>query len=311
MSPIVTSIVAVIVGLVLIGIVWAVVSAVRSTTDASFLSAERAPEAQDRARPALTDFHVHDDTARIFYAVPLPDGNIDPHLRDLLCHDASLVLREKRDHGLPIAQVSKAEVYGRRGGEPVEVAVLELEDPGEIPEIAVPELVPHAAMEGYDPLAHLGEQEFDIRPGVAGTEPTSELRPFSEELEFAQSVESELRALGIDPYDASLTDLALSLLKIGGYAITPLSEDSYFAQKTGATSLLVVHEHRAGEHPELSEQAVNAFVIAVAQRNPQRALLVTDKFCPYIVYEKERSDPRCRFVTRERLQRFVDSFALQ
>jgi hypothetical protein len=37
---------------------------------------------------------------------------------------------------------------------------------------------------------------------------------------------------------------------------------------------------------------------------------VTDKFGPYVMYEKERRDPRCRFITRERLQVFVDSFAL-
>jgi hypothetical protein len=85
----------------------------------------------------------------------------------------------------------------------------------------------------------------------------------------------------------------------------------HIAQKAGSTSLVVIHEHQAGEHPELSEQAVNGFVIAVAQNNPQRALLITDMFSPYIVYEKERSDPRCRFITRERLQPFVDSFALQ
>ncbi len=311
MSPTVTAIVAVMVGLVLIGIVWAIVSGVRSTTDASFLSTDEAPEAQDRTRPELVDFHVHDDTARVYYGVPLPDGPVGPHLRDLLCHDASLVLHEKRAHGLPIDQVTRAEVYGRRGGEPGEVAVLELEAPGQIPDLAIPELVPHAAAGGYDPLAHLGEQEFDIRPGIAGSEPKGGLPPFSEEIVLAQSVEGQLRALGVDPDDVSLTDLALTLLKIGGYGVTPRSDDSYLAQKAGAMSLVVICEHEVGEHPELSERAVNAFVIAVAQTNPQRALLVTDKFSPYIVYEKERSDPRCRFITRERLQPFVDSFALQ
>lgn len=222
-----------------------------------------------------------------------------------------LVLHEKRAHGLPIDQVTRAEIYGQRGGKPVEVAVLELEEPGEIPELAIPELVPHAAAGGYDPLAHIGEQEFDIRPGVGGSEPKGGLPPFSDEIELAQSVESQLRAIGVDPHDVSLSDLTLSLLKIGGYSVTPRSGDSYLAQKAGAISLVVVQEHQAGEHPELSEQAVNAFVIAVAQTNPQRALMVTDKFSPYMVYEKERSDPRCRFITRERLQPFVDSFALQ
>jgi hypothetical protein len=314
LSPTVTVIVAVIVGLVLIGIVWAIVTAVRSTTSDSFLTSRPVPDAQDRLRPKLADFHVKDDTARIYYDVPLPAGDIDDHLRDLLCHDAASVLHEKRAHGLPIDQVVQAEVFGERGGQPVEVAVLELEEPGVIPELVVPDLVPHAAASGYDPLAHLGDQEFEIQPGVASGVEREGLPPFSDEITFAKSVEAELRAAGVDPYSASLSDLSLALLQIGGYQVAPApgaSANTHIAQKAGSTALIVVHEHQAGEHPELSEKAVNGFVVSVAQNNPQRALLITDMFSPYIVYEKERSDPRCRFITRERLQPFVDSFALQ
>ncbi len=112
----------------------------------------------------------------------------------------------------------------------------------------------------------------------------------------------------------TLSILARALLQLGGYQLTDRpggSGDSYLAQKAGSVALVVVHEYQAGEHPELPESAVNAFVIEVAQSNPQRALLITDMFSPYVIYEKERSDPRCRFITRERLQPFVDSFALQ
>ena len=133
---------------------------------------------------------MKDDTARIYYGVPLPDGDVDDHLKDLLCHDAPLVLHEKRAHGLPIEQVVRAEVFGQRDGRPVEVAVLELEEPGVIPELVVPDLVPHAAASGYDPLAHLGEQEFEIQPGVASSVPREGLPPFSEEITFAKSVEA-------------------------------------------------------------------------------------------------------------------------
>lgn len=314
MSPTATVIVAVIVGFVLIGIVWAIVSAVRSTTSDSFLTSRPTPEAQDRLRPKLVDFHVKDTTARIYYGVPLPAGDIDDHLRDLLCHDATLVLHDKSAHGLPIEQVVRAEVFAERDGQPIEVGVLELEEPGVIPELVVPDLVPHAAASGYDPLAHLGDQEFEIQPGVASNVPREGLPPFSEEISFAKSVEAELRAVGVDPYNTALSDLSLALLQIGGYQVSPApsgTANTYIAQKAGSTALVVVQEHEIGEHPELSERAVNAFVIAVAQNNPQRALLITDMFSPYIVYEKERSDPRCRFITRERLQPFVDSFALQ
>ena len=314
MSPTATVIVAIVAGLVVIGIVWAIVSAVRSTTADSFITSRPTPDAQDRLRPKLVDFHVKDATARIYYDVPLPDGDIDDHLKDLLCHDAPLVLHEKQAHGLPIEQVVRAEVYGERDGQPIEVAVLELEEPGEIPELVVPDLVPHAAASDYDPLAHLGEQEFEIQPGVAGDVPREGLPPFSEEISFAKSVEAELRAVGIDPYNTELSELSLALLRVGGYQVAPApgaAENTYIAQKAGSTALVVVHEHQAGEHPELSEKAVNGFVIAVAQNSPQRGLLITDMFSPYLVYEKERNDPRCRFITRERLQPFVDSFALQ
>lgn len=314
MSPAVTAIVAVVIGLVLIGIVWAIVSLIRSTTSESFLASEPVPDSRHRLRPTLVDFHVHDDTAMIYYGVPLPDDEISDHLRDVLCHDASLVLHEKRSHGLPIDQVVRAEVFGQRDGQPTEVAVLELESPGVIPEIVAPDLVPHASASGYDPLASLGEQELEIQPGVAAPAQRRGLPSFTDEILYAKSVEAQLRAGGIDPNDVTLSDLSQALLQIGGYQVSAGPDgpgETYLAQKAGAVALVVVHEHQAGEHPELSESAVNAFVVAVAQTNPERALLITDMFSPYVIYEKERTDPRCRFITRERLQPFVDSFALQ
>jgi hypothetical protein len=267
------------------------------------------------------DFHVHDTVASIYYNVPLPEGDVDEHLKDLLCHDASLVLHDKRASGLPIDHVVSASVFGRRGDEFVEIGVMELEEPGVIPEIAVPELIPHASMGGYDPLAHLGEQEFDVQPGVAGRESEEGLGSFLDEITIARSVEVQLRGVGVDPSNASLEDLALSLLKIGGYevdldragvsTVDSGTAELYTARKAGSETLVVIVPHAEGEHPELLERIVNTFVVEVAQTNPQRALLITDKFGPYLVYEKERSDPRCRFITRERLQAFVDSFALK
>ena len=38
--------------------------------------------------------------------------------------------------------------------------------------------------------------------------------------------------------------------------------------------------------------------------------VVSDKFGPFLVYEKERREPWVHFITRERLQQFVDSLAL-
>ena len=51
-------------------------------------------------------------------------------------------------------------------------------------------------------------------------------------------------------------------------------------------------------------------MVRFEQSGTERGLLVSDKFCPFIVYEKERREPRVRFLTRERLQQFIDSLAL-
>lgn len=321
MSPIAIALVVVIVGTAFLGIIWAVLSVMKSTPKDVSAGTGPVVVARDQLRPILADFHVRGESAKLYYAVPLPDGEVDDHLRDLLCHDASLVLHEKKAHGLPIEQVTRATVYGRRGEESVEVGALELEAPGEIPEIAAPELVPHAATAGYDPLAHLGEKDFEFQPGVADRTPGEALSPFLDEIVIAKSVEARLRATGIDPSDVSLQDLSISLLRTAGYEVeigkTRSSSmesgnaDVYTARKAGAVVLIVVIPHAEGEHPELREREINTFGIEVAQTNPGRALLITDKYGPYLVYEKERADRRLRFITRERLQAFVDGFAVQ
>jgi len=308
---------------VVVALAWAVTYAMK--TIPKDVSSEAADDgefgiAPDRRRPVVADFHVHGDTAEIYYAVPLPDGDVEDHLREILCHDASLVLHEKRAHGLPIDQVTQARVFGQRGGEPVEVDVVDMEEPGVIPEIVAPELVPHAAAAGFDPLAHLAEQEFEIHAGVAEQRAREGLSPFLDEVEIAGSLDARLRAAGVDPDDVSIGDLTRALLDVAGYTVVEIpgmaptleveDADLHTASKAGSNVLVMIVEHRPGEYPELSEAAVNGFAFAVAERNPDRALLVTDAFGPYIVYEKERADPRCRFITRERLQAFVDSFTL-
>lgn len=267
-------------------------------------------------RPKLADFHVAGDTANVSYDVPLPSGDVDEHLRDLLLHDAALVVREKSAAGLPIDQVHRVRVNGLRNGGYVEVGVLDLSEPGVVPELAAPDLVPHATTGGYDPLAHIAEQEFEVQPGIAAPRVEEGLDPFGSELELSRGVEASLRAAGIDPDSASLDDITLGLLAMGGYSVSPLgggqgNASHYVARSGGEETLVEVVQHLAGEHPELSEQALNEFGVRFAELNPTRAILVTDKFGPYSIYERERRNPNCHFITRERLQAFVDGFALQ
>ncbi len=302
--------VAVVIGVaVAIAIGAAIYAAVRGTSSGDLAAPDEAAALE--LRPALTDFHVGGDTATVSYDVPLPAGEVDEHLRDLLLHDAARVVREKSAHGLPIDQVQRVRAMGRRNGELVEAGVLDLPKPGVVPELAVPDLVPHAAIAGYDPLAHIGEQEFDVQPGLAAPSAEEGLEPFGSELRMSRGVEASLRAAGIDPDDTTLEDLTLGLLAMGGYSVTPVVGGEYLARSGGEETLVRVLPHQPGEHPELSEQVINEFGVEVAQRNPTRAMLITDKFSPYVIYERERRNPKCRFITRERLQAFVDGFALQ
>ena len=53
------------------------------------------------------------------------------------------------------------------------------------------------------------------------------------------------------------------------------------------------------------------FDIAPAQiRDLERGMLISDKYSPYMVYEVESNQPKVRFITRERIQRFIDSMAI-
>ena len=284
--------------------------------------AQRAPEAPaQRPRPVAVDFHVRGDEAAVYFSAPLGSGDVDNVLRDLLLHESIEVYREKRAHGLPLEGVTHVVAYGRRGEDYVAVGSVELPADGELPEVVAPELVPHTALAGYDPLAHLGEQEFDIEPSVETPDAESELGPIAADLKLTRATESGLRAQGVDPDDMSLEDLTLGLLRMSGYQLNVVragfqtadgsKEDVYVADRAGDRTLLAILPHRSGEYPEVSERVINQFVVSVAEQSPKRAFLVTDKFGPYMMYEKERRDARVRFVTRERLQTFVDGFALE
>jgi hypothetical protein len=298
----------VIAGAVALGVVAMIIYLLNSASSGG-LSAP-APEPAG-LRPTVADFHVSGDTATVFYDVPLPDGDIHGHLQDLLVHDAARVVAEKSAAGLPIEQVTRVRAMGKRDGEYVEIGVLDLREPGVIPDLAAPELVPHLSTTGYDPLADIGEQDFEVTIATRARAEEA-LEPFASDLDFPGRVEASLRALGIDPTSASLEDVTVGLLTMGGYAVSPVAgATQYLASKGGEQTLVEIRAYVPGQHPELAEQVVEQFAIAVAQRNPTRAMLITDMYGPYAIYERERRNPKTRYITRERLQTFVDGFALQ
>jgi len=301
--------------LLVVAVIGLVVVVVRNTQVASGPT-EAGP---GQVRPVVLEFHVKGDEATILFGVPLPEGGPDPVLEELLLHAAMDVLREKRSHDLPLGDVERIRVLGRRGEEPVEVGVVELPEQGVLPEIRAPELIPRAGLPAYDPLAHLGEMEVTVPPTVAERPPAEKLRPFHDEIRLTRELEAALRAQGIDPEAADLEDLVLGLLRAAGYQVSVGvhgfeiakggKAHAYTARKGGNETIVLIVPHTEGEYPELDEQMINRFLVWFGQASAERGLLITDKYGPYLIYEKERREPRCRFITRERLQSFIDSFS--
>jgi hypothetical protein len=265
----------------------------------------------DEPRLAAREFHIRGDDALVYFDVPIPDGGVDAVFRGKLLKQAVEVLRQKKSHDLPMAGVTTIRAFGVAGEGDAEVGSLDLDVPGELPEEpVVTGVAPHFSSAPFDPLAHLGEQEFKVEAGVSARSGSEDLAPLAEEIELTAAMTEKLRAQGVDTSTMTAGDLALGLLKVAGYTVGE-AQGGYLARGSGGTTYLQIVEHGAGDYPELEEQAINRFMIAFSQARADRGMLVTEKFGPFIVYDKERREPRVRFITRERLQTFVDSFALR
>jgi len=244
--------------------------------------------------------------------VPLPRTTPDPVLRDLLVHHAIEVVRRKRSAHLPLTGVSTVRAYGVRDGTAVEVGSVTLDEPDILPVVQVPDLVPRASAAGYDPLAQIAEQDLIHAPEPANAAFGDELAPMCEEIRLTGALDAGLRAQGIDPCAMTATDLTLGLLRLAGYSIVPgEGPGTFLATRGGSRTYLTVVDHQVEEYPELSEQAIRQFAVSFATMpGVDHGLLITDKYGPYLIYDQERREPRCRFVTRERLQAFVDAIAM-
>lgn len=303
--------------LILIGaaiIAYAIISQRRQQAAEPDAAADEAPTAQDvnvdRPRPAVADFHVAGEEARVTFDVPLPDGEVDDVLRDLLTHEAVEVIREKR-HSLPIDQVTKVIALAGRGGDPVEVGTVELAEPGDLPPAVMDMPLLQFSHLGHDPLEEsFQEDETPQAPPDVLTGTDATLGPVGAELQIPKAVDVGLRSLGVDPATMSAPDLVLGMLKLYGYTVTDVSEDTKRAIKGGQSTFLRLVPHQSGGYAELDESEIRRFVADFADARLDRGMLVTDKYGPFEVYQRERRDPRVRFVTRERLQKFVDSLAL-
>ena len=297
-------------GLVLVLVAVAAVAISRRSSASG--DASDAGEAADvgvsRIAAPVAAFHVRGDTAQVSFDVPLADGAVDDVLRDLLVREAVEVVREKR-HTLPISAVTRVEAFGRRGGEFVEVGHVSLDVPGELPLPMVAELIPHHVRSGFDPMSTM-EGLPAHAPGLAEVSKGEDLAPLSEELRIPATISAGLRAQGTDPESAGAGELVLGIMKLTGYRVTQVDETTFETARGGSRIFLRVVPHEPGAHPELDEQAVRTFAVDFQESKSDRGLLVTEKYSPFMIYDRERRDPRMRFITRERLQHFVDGLAL-
>lgn len=257
----------------------------------------------------LESFHVVGNEAQVTFDVPLGDSD-DDVLHDLLADEAVEVVRQKR-HTLPIEDVDHIVVFAGRDGVR-EIARRKLHAPGQLPETA-----PHVGVSfahiAHDPFAAPFEEETDhsVHYGTGTKSPADELGPISEELKIPAGLDRGMRALGTDPSTLSAPDFVLTLLKMFGYTVTEQGyEGSFMAVKNGVSTYIETDVYKKGNYPELEEKVIHRFLADFGSSGADRGMLVSDRYSPFMIYELEAKQPKVRFVTRERVQRFIDTMAL-
>lgn len=258
-------------------------------------------------RPAVAEFHVTGGDALVHFEVPLSQGDVDEHIASLLGHEAIEVVREKR-HTLPIDDVHRVVALGRRNGAWVVVTTIGLDTPGTLPPPVAPEHIPHASRVEFDVFDHFAA--LPEQTPVADVRGAETLGSFMEEMSLPGRAAARLRAQGIAPESAAAPEVALGLMRAAGYTLEEIAPDTYLGHGAGQKTFVRVVPHGKGHHPELGEQDIRRFVMDFGSSGASRGLLITEKYSPFEIYERERRDPRIRFVTRERLQGFIDALAL-
>jgi hypothetical protein len=301
--------VVVVLVVIVVVVVMAVMRSRRSSSDTG--TTERAepgkpvPDDFDRLRPPYREFHVDGTVALVTFEVPLGPDGADEVLSSLLVREAVEVVRERQRDGSALPGIEEVKAFGRRDGSDVYVGEVEIAVSDELPVIGFPMVELHDVDLEAAPTAAAGRSDYAAR--AEG----DRLDPIGEEIQLTAAVEAGLRAQGVDPDTMSAGDLIVGLLRLSNHQVTPgPTENTYLARRPGVSLYVKVVDHVPGSYPELDEADMRAFVSGFTHSKAERGWLVTDKFGPFAVYEKERRMPKCRYVTRERLQGVVDGFAL-
>lgn len=265
----------------------------------------------EHPRPRVMSFHVSGNEAQVTFDVPLGLDAVDPVLADMLEAEAIEVVRERRK-SLPIDDVTTVVVYAGRGDTVRKVGSVDLAEPGVLPSPSPLQRL-HLAHVGYDPLERQFEEEEPASPPeIVAPTGSDTLGPIGTEIRLPKAVEVGLRAQGIDPETMTAGELVRGVLRLFDYAITAGSDpDSWVARKQGTTTYIREDPYVEGDSPEVDESMIRSFMVGFVNAKTDRGILVSDKFAPFSIYAQERREPRVRFITRERLQKFVDSFALE
>lgn len=256
------------------------------------------------------EFHVIDNEIRVDFNVPLPEDGADEVLEELLSHHALEIIKDRTRRGQPLDGIPVARISAKRLGVPFDIATLDLGEPGEVVEIDMPMLLPFGTETGYDPLGRFGDGEDKNVLALAEKRASDDLASLGSEMRLTKGVAAGLRSMGIDPETMTASEFGRGLLGMAGYSVTDRGDGTLVAAGKGTSTFVYFVDHVPGDHPELSRTEITTFLVAYAKARTGRGLLITDKYGPYEIYKKERANPGCYFVTRERLQGFVDSVAL-
>ena len=284
-------------------------SASRTAPGAGLATSRELFDSTTAHRAPLASFHVEGEQARVTFDVPLPEED-DEVLNDLLLAEAVEVVRERRQT-LPIDDVNEIVVYAGEG-EPQLVGSTKLPAKGELPP---PEVRAGLSLTNvaHDPFAAPFEERSDhsVVYGTKSDVPPDELPPLREEIRIPKGLERGLRATGVDPDQMTGPDFVLSLLKMFGYGVTEQAQPhSYIAVKGGQSFYVLTDAYDKGDYPELDESIIRRFLVDFQSSGADRGILISDKYSPYMIHEIEGHQPKVRFITRERVQSFVDSMAL-
>lgn len=259
---------------------------------------------------AEVDFKVEGSTAHVFFDTQIPPEGADDVLEALMGREAMRVFHEKADH-LPVGEVKHVTAHGKKAGVDVAVTTVDVTAPAAMDHMDAPasdDVVRAADVQGDDPLAALHAMDFGRSGGYRGG--TDELPPLSKELTIPAKVIDAVAGPGGTVVGMSLQDFITGLLKASGYDVQVTGEGTGTARKGGTSTYVQFIDHKEGSHPELDEGAVDAFVMKFMSSGADRGMLFTPKFGPYAIYEKERRNDKVKYMTRERLQAFVDSVAM-